>query len=128
MKTKEINIKWMDGEDERTYGPVVLKKTNYKEKCDFTSKILSVVIKTVNGIQKEEKVINTGNIPFWTVVYSIQSLPKYPNFSQLPEEKKIDIVSYLGCSEDEPENLGEEIFKEASQLNPLTNQTELKKK
>lgn len=128
MKTKEVNIKWMDGETERTFGPVVLKKMTFAEKCSFKGKIVNINIKQVNGITKEEKNIDTGALFFWTVVYSIHSLPKYPNFSTLSEEKKSDIVSYLGCSEDEPENLGEALFEEASQLNPLTNQTELKKK
>jgi hypothetical protein len=128
MKTKEVNIKWMDEETERTFGPIVLKKMSFKEKCDFKGKIVQINIKQVNGIAKEEKNIDTGALFFWTVVYSIHSLPKHPNFSTLTEEKKADIVSYLGYGDDEPENLGEALFEEASQLNPLTNQTELKKK
>lgn len=132
MKTKEVNIKYLVEEDgaevEKTFGPVVLKKMTFLEKCDFKGKIVKVSIKQVNGISKEEKTIDTGALFFWTVVYSIKSLPKYPNFSELEESKKADIVSYFGCGEDEPDNLGEVLFQEASQLNPLTDQVELKKK
>ncbi len=128
MKTKEVSIKWMDGETEKTYGPIVLKKMTFAEKCSFKGKVVSVDIKQVNGITKEVSRVDTGALFFWTVVYSIQSLPKHPNFSTLPEEKKSDIVSYFGVGEEEPENLGEAIFEEAKILNPLTNQSEIKKK
>lgn len=132
MITKEVNVKYEVEENgetvEKTFGPVILKKMNFIEKCNFKGKIVKVSIKTINGIPREEKNIDTGALFFWTVVYSIKSLPKYPNFSELDESKKADIISYLGCGEGEPENLGEVLFQEASELNPLTNQVELKKK
>lgn len=110
------------------YGSITLKKMNFLERCNFKGKIVQINIKEVNGITKEERSVDTGALFFWTVLYSIKSLPKYPDFWQLSEEKKIDIVSRIGMSENEPDNLGEVLFEEASKLNPISNQTELKKK
>lgn len=120
MRTKEIDIP--------DYGKVILKKMNYLERCNFKGKIIKISIKQVNGISKEEQHIDTGALFFWTLVYSIKSLPKYPNFWELDESKKADIVSYIGDSDNEPDNLGEVLFKEARDLNPLNNSSELKKK
>lgn len=140
MKFKDINIPYtvdiMEEKDgkkevkqvEKIYGPVVLKRMKFKEKCDFKGKVLKIDVRVVNGQTKEVQSIDTGALFFWTVVYSIKSLPKYPDFENLTEEKKADIVSYFGCSEDEPSNLGEVLFQEAREINPIVDQSELKKK
>ena len=116
METKKINI---DG-----YGEVEIKKYNYLERCNLKGKIVKVSIDKA-GREKEE--VDTSALFFWSVVYSIKSLPNYPNFHSLPEDKKIDVVTHLGDLENEPDNLGEMIYKEASEFNQL-NPKEIKKK
>ena len=141
-RTKTINIEWEEevttGEGEnaktevvkKTYGPVVLKKWNYREECDLKGKILKVEVKNLGGGRVQEiNSVDSGAIFFWTVVYSIKSLPNYPDFWQLPEDKKADVVSYLGCGDDEPDKLGEKILIEARKLNKYEmDPQELKKK
>lgn len=141
-RLKTINFKWNEEETtgegdnvkveivEKTYGPIVLKKWNYKEECDLKGKILKVEMKDLGGGRVQEiNSVDSGAIFFWTVVYSIKSLPKYPDFWQLSEEKKADIVSYFGCGDDEPDKLGEKILIEARKLNKYeVDPQELKKK
>ena len=80
---------------EKTFGPIVLKKWNYKEECDLKGKILKVEMKDLGGGRVQEiNSVDSGAIFLWTVVYSIKSLPSHPDFLQLSEEKKADIVSY----------------------------------
>ena len=139
---KTVNFKWNEevttGEGkeaktevvEKTFGPVVLQKWNYKQECDLKGKILKVEMKDLGGGRVQEiNSVDSGAIFFWTVVYSIKSLPKYPDFWQYDEEKKADIVSYLGCGDDEPDKLGEKILIEARKLNKYEmDPQELKKK
>lgn len=120
MKTQDIDIP--------DYGKVVLKKMNFLEKCNYKGKFIEVKVNMVNGQPKEEKNINIGKMLFWNVVYSIKSLPKYPNFSELDDAKRADIVSYFGTGEGEPENLGEVLVEEATKFNPIANTDEIKKK
>jgi len=141
-RTKSVMIKWKEevttGEGkeakteivEKEWGPVVLQKWNYRQECDLKGKILKVEMKDLGGGRVQEiNSVDSGAIFFWTVVYSIRSLPNHQDFWQLSEDKKADIVSYLGCAEDEPDKLGERILIEARKLNKYEmDPQELKKK
>ena len=118
MKTKDIDIP--------DYGKIVLKKLSYMEKCALRGKILNISIDPIS--KKELHEVNSEQLFFWLVVYSIKSMPKYSEFHTLDESKKADIVSYFGLGDDEPENLGEIIFQEAQEFNKFMGQIELKKK
>jgi len=118
MKTKELEIP--------DYGKIILKKLSYREKCDLRGKILKI---TINSVTKaEEHEVNSEALFFWLVVYSIKSMPNYPEFDKLDEKKKVDIVSHLGLGDNEPETLGEMIFQEAQEFNKFMAPAELKKK
>lgn len=118
MKTHEIDIP--------DYGKVVLKKLNHLEKSKLSGKILKISINTATG--KEEQDINITEWQMWLPVYCIYSLPSHPNFYQLPESKKYDIVSYFGDGDKDPEELGAIIFKEAREFNSIFSADEVKKK
>ncbi len=117
-KLKEIEIP--------DYGKVVLKKLSYGEKCSLKGKILQINVDTASG--SETQSVNTEALLFWTLVYGIKSLPSSITFSSLPDEKKVDIVSHLGLGENDPEDLGEIIYREAAQFVKIFNPGEVKKK
>jgi len=118
MKTKDIEIK--------DYGKIIIKKLSYKEKCDLKGKIVDV---SIDSITKKEIVkTNVDQLHFWLVVYSIKSMPNYPEFDKLDEDKKVDIVSHFGLGDNEPEELGEIIFAAAQEFNKFMAPGELKKK
>lgn len=117
MKTKDLEIK--------DYGKIILKKLSYKEKCDLRGKILKITINPVTRAEEHE--VNSDALFFWLVVYSIKSMPNYPEFDKLEEKKKIDVVEHLGLGDKEPETLGEQIFQEAQNFNKFMAPSELKK-
>lgn len=118
MKTKDIEIK--------DYGKIIIKKLSYKEKCDLRGRILDISIDS--DTKKEITKTKPDQLFFWMVIYSIKSMPNYPEFDKLDEKKKADIVSHFGLGDEEPENLGEIIFSEAQDFNKLVSPSELKKK
>lgn len=100
------------------YGPVVLRKYRFKERCKFKGKVFSVKVDPRTHQQKE--VVDTEAMFYWTVLLSIKSLPKQPEYWRLTEEEKIRVVDNL-------DEEGEFILKEALQLNKLS-MTEMGKK
>lgn len=121
MKTIDLEIK--------DYGKIILRKLGYMEKCNLQDKMVKVTIETDKlGNPKEEREVSVGKLSFWLVVYSIKTMPNYPEFWKLDESKKADIVSHFGEGDNDPENLGELIFQKAQDFNKFMPTEELKKK
>jgi len=116
MKEKEFDIKG--------YGKVMLKKYSFAERCALKGKILTVKI---NPAGQEDPTLDSEALFFWTVVYSVKSLPNHPDFYKYAQDKKVAIISDLGLGDNEPEDVGERIWKECSEYNQLSPE-EIKKK
>lgn len=122
-ETKTYPIPEIDTRTEKliqipNFGPVVIKKYRFKDRCALKGKMIEMDVNSRTG--KEIEKINTEALFFWSVVYSVKSLPKHPNFYQLVESQKVEIINNLGEE-------GELILKEATQYNQL-NVIEAKKK
>ena len=126
MTEQEIKLNSKEKEvDIPNYGKVILKKWGWGDKCKVKGKVLNI---NIDNAGREKKEIDVDALLFWTLVYSIKSLPNYPEFSSYnDEDKKAQIVNDLGLGEDEPDDLGELIFAEVQGFNSIGD-LEVKKK